>query len=255
MTKMKVRNHYFKHVKPLILTDYCGDGLAQCPLCGVQVAGEGRNVLSLHLATHHGLLDHYLEVLTIPLDYSVSACLLPQCSHQFPETERISETNLHYTSHFLTEVSQEHSLELATDGTVCCPLCGNLFPSLLLSVMHIGSQHGAFHKLIQRIICNQDELDLGISEPIWYSMTDNCLSSQCGICGEKLVTKKTSTEEEVKSLLRNHLDYHVGQTNFMAENQITKTLIGLYQSGTQSATKFFLPTKKEYDDFWLKNPL
>ena len=66
--------------------------------------------------------------------------------------------------------------------------------------MHIGSQHGGFHKLIQKIICNQDELDLGISEPIWYSMSDGCLSSRCGICGEKLVTKKTSSEEEIKSL-------------------------------------------------------
>ena len=247
MTKMKVRNHYFKHVRRIILTDYCGDSPDQCPLCGHQV-GRDREILSLHLASHHGLIDHYVEVLSTTLDYSVPGCLLPQCPHQFLQADRISETNLHYTSHFLSELSQENHLEPGTDGTVTCWLCGDIFPSLQLSVMHIGSQHGGFHKQIQKIICNQDQLDLGFSEPIWYSVSDNCLSSQCGICGEKLVTMKTSSEEEIKSLLRRHLDdCHIGQTNFMAENQITKTLIGLYQSGTQ----FFLPSKTEYDDFWL----
>ena len=64
--------------------------------------------------------------------------------------------------------------------------------------------------------------------------------------------ENTSSQEEIKSLMGKHFDDHVGQTTLMAENQITKTLIGLYHSGGKSLTNFFLPLKKDYDDYWIE---
>ena len=247
-TKMKVRSHYYRHVKPL-LSDWCAEGVQECPLCGHEVGGH-TELLSLHLASRHGLVDHVVELVTTPLDYSQAACLV--CHHQWREQDRISEVNLHYTSHFLSDLTAAHQLVPGPDGSVQCWLCEDIFPSLHLAVMHIGSQHGGFHKLIQKIIYNQDELQLDISEPIWYSITDDIIRSQCAVCGEEFMMENTSSQEEIKSLMGKHFDDHVGQTTLMAENQITKTLIGLYHSGGKSLTNFFLPLKKDYDDYWIE---
>ena len=208
--------HFFEHFKQEMGKEYekeiMGDGVSlKCPFCDagshLKIKEESFQEICIHIGVNHGVFDQKLEEYSQSLDYnSESKCRI--CSQDFHHAlAKATSLKKHYAEHFAEVI--ENEFPQISSGV--CPICNKKITIKDHLIIHIGTKHGYFCRLIDKHHWKEEEEDIAddINKDPERAVSDEMLVSEylCIICGFKV--KGDDKEKEVLVLMGSHVISHI----------------------------------------------
>ena len=251
-----VIRHYYDHFAREIIKEYKQEIMddsetsqLSCPLCDKK---ETRSMEPLedfvkHMGIEHGLFDNKIKEYTRRLDYFKEAsCRV--CGKDFSKDPSKSKSiEKHYAEHFLVNIEDIYP-DLSSGK---CPMCKQKKVSTIDMVMHLGTEHGYFCRLIEKHHWkeednwNDDSVEVETDVKKAFTVEHEHALSKCFMCSAVLkVGNSERLDCEMRSAQKKHLVSHMAVNTKDIDNEaiINKKLAGFYSTEyAEHSELFFVP--------------
>ena len=212
----KVTTHYFNHFSKEIENEFSKEIFAdfpmlKCPFCDETTDENDFKSIGIHIGTDHGVFDKKIEEYTRDLDYNKEmSCRV--CSKDYSTASAKAPTlKKHYAEHFSKAIEEEYP----TIDQGVCPLCNKKIVSKESLIIHMGTNHGYFCRLIEKDHWKDEveEVELELSEKNAkvqkkpkqaYDDDRNVAKSICIVCAESVEAPVSAVVQAMKNHLMSH---------------------------------------------------